>query len=135
MHCCFSVQIGDFMSTFTFVVNYIAATPSKTGEFNVLLNPIGTEPAYQRLENITSVTWEFWLGETKAAEYRKLDADAKAMTQKTGQLHKLFVMADFDVRVKAGFKPGQQKNILKFKTQAVKDIRPHIAAKSNDDLA
>jgi hypothetical protein len=119
---------------FVFQVNWIAVEPSKTGDYCVLVNPIGTPPAYSRLADTTSVTWQFWLSESKAAEYRelKVQADAKSTAD---LVHRVFVTADFDVRVKPGFKPGQQINRLVFLTKATKDIRPVVPIPSQDDLA
>lgn len=119
------------MSAFTFAVNFVSTKPSTTGDFYVLLNPIGTAPAHQRLDGTTSVTWQIWLGESKAAEYRALMKDAEAITEP----HKLFVTAEFDVQVKPGLKPGQQTNRLVFKSKAVKAIRPVVVTVSQDELA
>jgi hypothetical protein len=117
-----------------FQVNYVSPTPSKTGEFYVLVNPVGTPPAYQRLADITQVTWQFWLSEAKAAEYRELKAQADAKSA-TDTPHRVFVTAEFAVAVKQGFKPGQQTNRLTFLTKAVKEIRPVVVLPSQDDLA
>lgn len=123
------------MATFVFQVNYVSPKPSKTGEFYVLFNPVGAAPTHERLDGITSVTWQAWLSETKAVEYRNLVAQADAKSAADGKPHKVFVTADFDVQVKPGFKPGQQTNRLIFLTKAVKEIRPVIVLPSQDELA
>jgi len=118
------------MSAFTFAVNFVSTKPSSTGEFYALLNPIGTAPAYQRLDGTKSVTWQIWFGETKAAEYSAMLEDAKNQPN-----HRLFVTAEFDVQVKPGLKPGQQTNRLVFKTKAVKEVRPVLVVPTQDELA
>lgn len=124
------------MAIFVFQVNYVSPNPSKTGEFYVLLNPVGTAPAHDRLVGTTSVTWQFWLSEQKAAEYRDLVAQAAAKSVAESKDHKVFVTADFAVQApKPGLKPGQQTNRLTFLTKAVKEIRPVVVLPTQDDLA
>lgn len=123
------------MATFVFQVNFVSPKPSKTGQFYVLLNPVGTAPTHERLDGTTSVTWQVWLSESKAVEYRDLLAQADAKSAADGKPHKVFVTADFAVDVKSGFKPGQQTNRLTFVTKAVKEIRPVILVPSQDELA
>lgn len=125
----------SFVTTFVFQVNYVSPKPSKTGEFYVLLNPVGTAPAHQRLDGVTSVSWTIWLSSAKADEYRGLMAQAVAKSQEQGQAHRVFVSADFSVQPKPGLKPGQQTNRLTFLTKAVKEIRPVVVLPTQDELA
>jgi hypothetical protein len=125
-------KVSHFVATeFKFQVNFVSPEPSTSGQFYVLLNPVGNAPEHDRLDGVTSVTWILWLSESKAAEYRQLVDQAKAHKSP----HKLFVTAQWDVRVKPGFKPGQQSNRLSFVTKAVKEIAPVEATPTQDELA
>ena len=111
------------VATFVVAINWIASKPSVNGDFSVLLNPIGATPAYNRRPGC-SVTWQLWLSEAKAAEYRALKTQADAMSAP----HKVFVTAEFEVRDGKALKENTQVNVLKFLTKAHKEIRPVLAA-------
>lgn len=120
---------------YTFCVNWVADKPSVSGDFVVLLNPVGDAPEYNRLLNTTAVSWSLWLGQTKALEYAAMLQEAKEMTGTSGVLHRFCIIADVEVSAKKGLKPGQQMNVLTLKSKVVREIRPIESSANHDDLA
>jgi hypothetical protein len=112
----------------TFQVDWISDKADVSGQYCLMLTPVGIQPAFTRIPGATKTSWQLWLSAQKAEEYSQLFNQAIRRSRPTadgpGQLYKLFVTADFDVRPVMRVPFGVQWNRLIFRSKAAKEIRP-----------